>query len=136
MTGVDSSSQVSEVAVRGIAKIPDARFLKLVEVFKPAKVTPASVPFVDINARGEGAWSVIRQRIGSADAILHVLDAFTDPDSAKLMGNYQKLSVEMAIADLMMVEARLEKLVKIPAATLKPERKRWPGSFSQGQRCA
>ncbi|HQC51332.1 MAG TPA: DUF933 domain-containing protein [bacterium] len=123
MTGVDSGSQLSEVAVRGVAKIPDARFLKLVEIFKPAKVTPASVPFVDINARGEGAWSVIRQRIGSADAILHVIDAFTDSDTVKLTDKYQKLSVEMAIADLIMVEARLEKLMKIPAATLKPEEK-------------
>jgi ribosome-binding ATPase YchF (GTP1/OBG family) len=70
MTGVNSAEVFGEKFVRGVAKVPDKRFDKLVELFKPAKVTPAAIPFVDVNASGEGAWATIRQNLSGVDGIL------------------------------------------------------------------
>ncbi len=75
MTGAEPV--FGETAVRAIAKVPDDRFLELVKIFKPEKVTPAAVPFIDINASGEKAWNAVRQNISGAEAILHVIDVFT-----------------------------------------------------------
>lgn len=121
MTSVKSSDVYGEPTVRGIAKIPDVRFTKLVEIFEPEKVTPASIPFVDVNAAGEGGWDSIRQSIGSVDSILHVVDCHTTGDPAEMIKRYKKLEEELIISDLMIVEKRIERLLKLPKNTLGPE---------------
>jgi GTP-binding protein YchF len=122
MTGVEGTF-TGEPLQRGIAKVPDKRFRKLVEIFQPEKITPATVPFLDINAAGEKAWNTIRQNISGADAFVHVVDAFTTSSADDISGRYQKLTDELIIADLMIVENRLEKLNKLPEGALKPEEK-------------
>ena len=63
MTGVRSREMHGETCVRGLATVPDARFDRLVEIFKPVKVSPAKVPFSDVNAVGEKAWDAVRQSL-------------------------------------------------------------------------
>lgn len=121
MTGVASRDVFGEPVVRGIAAVPDERFSELVRRFNPKKVSPAQVPFTDTNAVGENAWDAIRQHLGSADGLLHVVDAFTANDPAEVVSRFRKLQDELILSDLVIVERRLERLVKIPKAALKPE---------------
>ena len=121
MTGVKSRENFTDPYVRGIAKVPDPRFNKLVEIFKPAKVTPASVPFIDVNASGENAWDQIRKTLGGIDGILHVVDAFTANGIDEVVKHYNTLKDELIISDLIVVENRLERLQKLPAKSLKPD---------------
>ena len=80
MTGVKSGQLHNETVVRGQASVPDERFDKLVEIYKPVKVSPAKVPFVDVHAVGEHPWEAIRQNLSGTDGILHVVDGFSLPD--------------------------------------------------------
>jgi len=63
MTGVKSSTQHNETVWAGLAAVPDERFDKLVEIYKPVKVSPAKVPFVDVHAMGSTHWEAIRQNL-------------------------------------------------------------------------
>jgi len=121
MTGVNSREIYGETLVRGIARIPDDRFNRLVEIFKPAKVTPATIPFVDVNVSGEKGWDSIRKAISGVDGIIHVVDCFTTTDVPEIIKRYKTLDEELILSDLIIVERRLEKLAKLPANALRPE---------------
>lgn len=121
MTGIASAEVYGESTVPGIAKVPDERFDHLVKIFKPAKVTPASIPFIDVNVQGEKGWDDIRTAISSADSLLHIVDCFTASDVQEMVKRYKMLESELIISDLLIVERRIERLAKIPANTLKPD---------------
>ena len=114
MTGVKSSQLHNETVVRGQASVPDERFDKLVEIYKPAKVSPAKVPFVDVHAVGEHPWEAIRQNLSGTDGILHVVDGFSLPDTQLCLDSYRKLEDELVLADLLIIEKKMDKL---PQAT-------------------
>lgn len=119
MTGVKSKEMFGEQFVRAIAKVPDERFDNLVSIFKPAKITPAVIPFVDVNASQENAWDKARQSLGGCDAIVHVVDMFTHTSIEKAVKAFRDLEDELILSDLVIVEKRLERLNKIPKAALK-----------------
>ena len=121
MTGVKSSTQHNETVVRGLAAVPDARFDKLVEIFKPVKVSPAKVPFVDVHAVGEHPWEAIRQNLSGTDGILHVVDGFSLPDISLSTDAYRKLEDELILADLLIIEKKLERLTKMSKKALTPQ---------------
>ena len=66
----------------GVAKVPDDRLDRLAEIFKPRRVVPAEVSYVDMPAPPDGAGGT--RRIGSdllthlqrADALMVVARAF------------------------------------------------------------
>jgi len=120
MTGVRSREMHAETCVRGLAAVPDARHDRLVEIFKPERVSPAKVPFSDVNAVGEKAWDAVRQSLAGADGLLHVVDAFTAADVPEILGRYRSLEDELALADLMIVENRLERLAKMAKKPMTP----------------
>jgi hypothetical protein len=102
----------------GVVKVPDQRLERLAELFKPKKTTPADVTYVDVaipaGAAREGtiAPDVLAQ-IRNADALLHVARAFeagTSDRPADPWRDVDELDLEFAIADLGVVEKRLEKL--------------------------
>jgi ribosome-binding ATPase len=121
MTGVKSREMHGETCVRGLATVPDARFDRLVEIFKPAKVSPAKVPFSDVNAVGEKAWDAVRQSLAGAEGLLHVVDGFTTGDAADALTSYRKLADELVLSDLMIVENRLERLAKMAKKPMTPQ---------------
>jgi len=121
MTGVRSREMHGETCVRGLATVPDARFDRLVEIFKPAKASPAKVPFSDVNAVGEKAWDAVRQSLAGAEGLLHVVDAFTAADVPEILGRYRKLEDELVLADLMIVENRLERLARMAKKPMTPQ---------------
>lgn len=121
MTGVKSSLSHNENVIRGQASVPDERFDKLVEIYKPAKVSPAKIPFIDVHAVGEHPWEAIRQNLSGADGILHVIDGFSLPDVQLSIEAYRKLEDELILADLLIIEKKMERLTKTSKKALTPQ---------------
>jgi GTP-binding protein YchF len=101
----------------GVVKVPDERLDRLSDLFHPRKTTPADVTYVDVaipaGATREGTINPdVLALVRNADALLHVARAFdagtegpSDP-----WRDIEALDLEFAIADLMVIEKRLEKL--------------------------
>ena len=105
----------------GVVEVPDPRLEKLNEVVKPKKKVPAVVEFVDIAglvkgaSQGEGLGNQFLSHIREVDAVVHVIRCFEDPDVVHVMGpvdpvrDHDIITSELALADLAVVERRLEK---------------------------
>ena len=101
----------------GVVKVPDERLDRLSELFHPRKTTPADVTYVDVaipaGATREGTINPdVLALVRNADALLHVARAFDaaaegPPDPWR---DVEALDLEFTIADLMVIEKRLEKL--------------------------
>lgn len=121
VTGVKSSQLHNETVVRGQASVPDARFDKLVEIYKPVKVSPAKVPFADVHAVGEHPWEAIRQNLSGTDGMLHVVDGFSLPDVPLSIEAYHKLEDELILSDLLIIEKKMERLSKMSKKAISPQ---------------
>ena len=105
----------------GMVEVPDARLGTLADIVHPKKVVPAAVQFVDIAglvkgaSEGEGLGNKFLANIRETDAIVHVVRAFDDPDVTHVMGavdpvrDREVIEFELALADLAVVEKRLDK---------------------------
>jgi hypothetical protein len=102
----------------GVVKVPDERLDRLSELFHPRRTVPADVTYVDVaipaGATREGTINPdVLALVRNADALLHVARAFDGggaegpPDPWR---DIEALDLEFAIADLMVIEKRLEKL--------------------------
>ncbi len=106
----------------GMVNVPDDRLPRLAEVVQPKKVVPAVVQFVDIAglvkgaSQGEGLGNKFLSNIRETDAIVHVVRCFEDPDVTHVMGEVdpvrdrEVIEFELALADLSVVEKRLDKV--------------------------
>ncbi len=108
----------------GVVKVPDERLARLTALFKPRKEVPADVTYVDLPAaatasEGEPHADIPADqlaRLRNADALLHVVRAF-DSDavahpllSVDAARDVEQLELEFTLADLAVVEKRVEKL--------------------------
>ena len=118
MTGINSREIYGETLVKGIAKVPDERFDTLVGVFKPAKATPATIPFVDVSATGEKGFDAVRQSLSGVDGIVHIVNCFSAADSAEIIKRYRQLEDELILSDLIIVERNIERITKTPDSPL------------------
>jgi hypothetical protein len=112
----------------GVVEVPDPRLERLNELVRPKKKVPAVVEFVDIAglvkgaSQGEGLGNQFLSHIREVDAIVHVIRCFDDPDVVHVMGpvdpvrDHDVITSELALADLAVVERRLEKTRKIARA--------------------
>ena len=108
----------------GVVEVPDPRLERLNELVKPKKKVPAVVEFVDIAglvkgaSQGEGLGNQFLSHIREVDAVVHVIRCFDDPDVVHVMGpvdpvrDHDVITSELALADLAVVERRLEKTRK------------------------
>ncbi len=102
----------------GVVKVPDERLDRLAALFKPKKTTHADVTYVDVaipaGAAREGTINPdVLAQIRTADALLHVVRAFDDPVAAATTDPWRdvdELDLEFTVADLAVIEKRLEKL--------------------------
>jgi GTP-binding protein YchF len=102
----------------GVVKVPDERLDRLSELFKPKKTTPADVTYVDVaippGAAREGTIQPdVLAQVRNADALLHVARAFEGGVAERPADPWRdvdELDLEFAVADLTVVEKRLEKL--------------------------
>ena len=109
----------TETAI-GISKVPDPRLDRLTAMYNPRKRVPATIEFTDIVAPGRTGAAALVDVAGfkNADALVHVVRAFRDeaiPHPAGAIDparDAQAMEDELILADLGLVERRLERLEK------------------------
>jgi GTP-binding protein YchF len=119
MTSVrDASRGKGDVSV-GISRVPDERLDRLTTLFNPRKRVPATVEFTDVIAPRTGAHALIDVAgYRNADALVHVVRAFRDESVPHPSGSVhpardaQAMEDELILADLGVVERRVERLEK------------------------
>jgi len=118
LTGAAAPTGGRPEARVGIARVPDPRVDALAVMYRPKKKTPATVEYVDVPgvAKGEGAALVDLPALRGVDALVHVVRAFASdtvphPEgSVDPLRDAKMLELELILADLGMVERRLERL--------------------------
>jgi GTP-binding protein YchF len=101
-----------------VVKVPDERVDRLAALFHPKKTIYADVTYVDVaipaGAAREGTINPdVLALVRNADTLLHVARAFDDPTAASPADAWRDvddLDLEFTVADLGVIEKRLEKL--------------------------
>jgi GTP-binding protein YchF len=109
----------------GVVKVPDPRLDRLAGIFHPRKVVHADVTYVDLPAPPASTEGHVGTeelpaehlaRLRDADALLHVVRAWDDPALPHASGSVdpwrdlEQLDLEFILADLSVVDRRLERL--------------------------
>ena len=108
----------------GMVAVPDERLDFLAELYQPKKYTPAVIEFVDIAglvkgaSKGEGLGNKFLGNIRATDAIIHVVRCFDDENVIHVEGSTDPkrdidiIDLELIMADMEMVERRIDKALK------------------------
>src|SRR5438046_8193717 len=97
----------------GVARVPDERVDRLSALFRPKKTTYASFEVVDLAGIAKGERQGLEAKeFRNADALLHVVRAFPDATGAPAdpRADIETLDLELVLADLEVVDRRLERL--------------------------
>lgn len=109
----------------GVVKVPDERLERLAAIFKPRKIVQADVTYVDLPAPPASSEGHVGTedlpaehlaRLRDSDALLHVVRAFDDASNPHPEGSVEpvrdidRLDTEFLLADLALVDRRLERL--------------------------
>ena len=118
----------------GVSRVPDDRLDRLTTLFNPKKHVPATVEFADMGgaATGKGGAAALLDvaAFRNADALLHVVRMFRDPSVPHAAGSVdpardvRTMEDEVILADLGVVERRLERLEKDLKKQANPELKK------------
>lgn len=118
LTGVDAATKRG--VVPGVAKVRDPRVDALAVMYKPQKTKHAEIEFLllpDVEIGGtQGAQWLSSMR--DADALCVVVRDFDDPgvfhphDEVNAIRDARELETELILADLGLVETRLERMAK------------------------
>lgn len=125
-TGKFGHSTTAHIA---IAKVPDARLAALRDLYHPKKYSPATVEYVDIPGiqRDESRENLDLTSLKTVDALVHVVRAFEDSEllhsegSIDSLRDVESIDLELILADLELVERRLQKLEQSKKRGLQPE---------------
>jgi ribosome-binding ATPase len=125
ISGYATSTVQANLAV---VQVPDPRLQPLADIFKPKKVTYATVEFVDVAGIGQSTHAGTEKREGlsaeflghirNADALAIVLRTFENSNVPHIYGNVDpnrdldSLNAELALTDLATVERRIERTTK------------------------
>ncbi len=105
----------------GVVSVPDYRLERLGEIYKPKKLTPTTIEFVDIAglvkgaSRGEGLGNQFLAHIREVDAIAQIVRCFVDSDITHVeteldpIRDIEIIKTELCLADLATVEKRADK---------------------------
>jgi len=106
----------------GVVNVPDERVDRLAELYKPKKVTYATIQYVDFPAagesfgKGEGPAGKFINDLARTDALIHVIRAFEDdavphPEvSIDPERDIATMDLELSFADLAIIEKRLQRI--------------------------
>ncbi len=124
----------------GTSRVADDRLDQLSAMFQPKKHTPATVEFADMAAgRGDAASLLDVVAYRNADALLHVVRAFDDPAVPHPKGSIdpqrdaRTIEEELILADLGVVERRLERLEKDLKKSATPDLRKEHELLMQGR---
>ncbi|MBR2209210.1 MAG: redox-regulated ATPase YchF [Synergistaceae bacterium] len=107
---------------RALVSVPDARFDKLVEIFKPKSEKPADVEFVDLAGlsrdagKGAGLGNSFLSFVSESEALLHVVRVFKNSsvphpeNSIDPLRDWRIVEAELIYRDLGVITNRLAKL--------------------------
>jgi len=119
MTGLDIPVGFGGKMRMGSVRVPDERVDKLSGLFEPKKTTYAEITFCDIpgehGAAKKGLSPAALQQIREQDAVGLVLRDFVSPaleEKPDPLGDLEAFHTESILADLGIVERRLERLKK------------------------
>lgn len=108
----------------GVVTVPDERLEKLEEIYIPEEIKPATFEFVDIAgivkgaSVGEGLGNKFLSHIREVDAIVEVVRCFDDKEITHVDGSVdpirdvEVINLELALADLEIINNRIEKIKK------------------------
>lgn len=107
----------------GVSRVPDPRLEKLSEMWSPKKTTPATIRYVDVagvekSSAREGLAAETIAHLKNTDALLAVVRGFEDEQVPHPEGTIDPvrdvgmLQGEFLLSDLIIIESRLERLVK------------------------
>jgi GTP-binding protein YchF len=119
-----SSAQISDFSTveRGpnlaVVQVPEPRLPFLKKLYNPKKVTEATVEYVDVGGltgaaqRGEELGEAFLNHIRPVDALVHVVRNFQHPlyGTPDPLGDISRVETELILADLLVVEKRLERI--------------------------
>lgn len=117
----------------GVVKVPDERLTKLAAQFQSKKATPAELRYLDLPAMsasfgGGGPSSQVLSALSASDGLLHVVRTFQRDAVPHPQGSIDPhrdvaaMDVELVLADLAVVEKRLERLTPVVRAAKPGER--------------
>ena len=108
----------------GVVSVPDKRLDALCEMYNPAKVTPATIEFVDIAglvkgaSQGEGLGNKFLSHIREVDAIIHVVRCFDNDDIMHVDGSVdpqrdiETINLELILSDAEILGRRIDRSKK------------------------
>jgi GTP-binding protein YchF len=103
----------------GVVKVPDNRIDRLAEIYKPKKITYATVEYIDYIGLTKGDMAQNRKvfdLIKDVDSIVHVVRAFEDDavshplNDVNALRDVETLELEFVFGDLEFVDKRLERM--------------------------
>ena len=111
-------------AERAVVKVPDERLNVLADMYKPKKITHATIDFLDVpglsfvdEALRAEARKIVAQ-VRNTDMLVLVICGFANPsvaayrDRVNPVADLEELRSELLLADLELIENRIEKLEK------------------------
>jgi GTP-binding protein YchF len=119
----------------GIVNVPDERLTGLSALFKPQRIVPATVEFVDIAglvkgaSKGEGLGNQFLSRIREVGVIAQVVRCFDDPaivhvaNTVDPESDMETINVELALADLDTLARRRERAERALKTLAKAEQR-------------
>ncbi len=115
-----ASSAAQDDAHVGVATVPDVRLERLAALFRPRRITHATLEVLDVAAlAGEsGRDTALLARLREVDAILHVVRAFENPACPPPDGRLHPredmatIELDLLLNDLDQAERRLERIEK------------------------
>ncbi len=120
---------VTGEAHHGAVRVPDARIARLAEIYKPKKITYATVEYVDYIGLTKGDRAQNRKvfdLIRDADAIVHVVRGFRDEavshplNEINPIQDLETVEFELMLGDLEFIEKRLERMEEAVKKGKKP----------------
>ena len=106
----------------GVTKVPDPRLEMLADIFKPQKIVPAEVKYVDIalphkpHHKEDGLDEHIISYLSNVDALIHVVRAFQNEnvphieESIDAERDMATIELELAFSDLALIGKRMERI--------------------------
>lgn len=108
----------------GTIIVPDERVDELVKIYKPKKIVPSTIEFVDIAglvkgaSKGEGLGNQFLSHIREVEVIIHIVRCFKDDNiihvnnTVNPKDDIEIIETELILKDLDTIEKRIEKTAK------------------------